>query len=212
MTYLIPIVGTHCAGKSTLAQKLTEVAQERGYKATFLQEVARLCPFPINNKQTEESTKWILEEQIKQENILKFLKFDVVFCDRSFADPLLYFFAIKENRPFLLEFIIENKKLCSKTFQQIYLEYNIRYKTTIFNFLSDEELNSVTDDGFRDIDLEKRKHVQNLALMLFSFITDNKIINNNPLSVSLDDKKHYNKLLDDVFKKMFLKKIKHQKS
>ena len=67
MTYFIPIVGTHCSGKTTLAEKLTNLAQKKGYNAMFISEVARDCPFPMHEGQTEEATQWILEEQKKSE-------------------------------------------------------------------------------------------------------------------------------------------------
>jgi hypothetical protein len=197
MTFFIPIVGTHCAGKSTLAKKLTELANDRGLNATFVAEVARDCPLPMHDGQTEETTKWILEEQIKREDALKD-NFDIVFCDRSFADPLLYFFAKKENRPTLSQFLIENKKLCGKNFYQMSVNYNKRYKHTVFQLLSGKELESVTHDGFRDTDLYYRKNIQDIAIRLFNWITDHQLVHESPLSRSIDDNKHYNAILDII--------------
>lgn len=204
MTYFIPIVGTHCAGKSTIAKKLTYFAKNRGFNATYISEVARDCPLPMHDGQTEETTKWILEEQIKREDALK-NEFDIVFCDRSFADPLLYFFAKKENRPTLTQFLIENKKLCGKNFFHISVEYNKRYKHTIFQLLSDTELSSITEDGFRNTDLSYRKNIQDIAIRFFNWITDHQLVNECPLTNLTDDENRYNLILDIILFKCFSK-------
>ncbi len=198
MTYFVPIVGTHCSGKTTLAENLTNLAQKKGYKAMFVSEVARDCPFPMHEGQTEEATQWILEEQKKREDALKNLDLDIVFCDRSFADPLFYFFAKKENRPTLNQFLIENKKVCGKTLYKMALEYTARYRHTIFQELSEEELLQVEEDGFRDTNLNYRKEIQIIARKLFAWLTDCIFINQKPLTNPKNNENHHNMILDVV--------------
>lgn len=198
MTYFIPIVGTHCSGKTTLAEKLTNLAQKKGYNAMFISEVARDCPFPMHEGQTEEATQWILEEQKKREDALKNLGLDVVFCDRSFADPLLYFFAKKENKPTLNQFLLENKKAFGKTLYKTSIEYTERYNYTIFQELSEEELLLVEDDGFRNTNLVYRKEIQNIASKIFAWLTDCLFINPKPLTRQANDENHLSMMLDVV--------------
>lgn len=197
MTYFVPIVGTHCAGKSTLAKKLTELAVGRGINATFISEVARDCPLPMHDGQTEETTKWIIDEQKKREDGLKD-KYALVFCDRSFADPLMYFFAKKDNRPTLNQFLIEKKKICNKTFYNMSIEYNKRYTHTVFQLLSEKELSYIDDDGFRDTNLDYRKRIQDIAMRLFTWMTDRQFVNQSPLTNIANENKRFNDILDII--------------
>lgn len=84
----ISIVGTHGTGKSTLSYNLAAYYKSIGKSVKIVQEVARSCPFPINEKMTIEAAKWIFLEHSRKE--LEAMKNQVVIGDRSVFDSFVY--------------------------------------------------------------------------------------------------------------------------
>jgi len=86
----IAFFGTHGTGKTTLAHELIMGLKKKGADAGFLGEVARKCPFPINEDTTKKSQIWIILNQIigelEAEGKYKFL-----ICDRSVLDGYCYY-------------------------------------------------------------------------------------------------------------------------
>lgn len=85
----IAIIGTHGAGKSTLSYLLAAHYKSQGCSVKIIQEVARSCPFPINDNMTEESAQWIYLEHYKKELEAQ-KKNDIVIADRSIFDSFIY--------------------------------------------------------------------------------------------------------------------------
>jgi thymidylate kinase len=85
----IAIVGTHGAGKTTLSYLLASEYKRKGKNVKIIQEVARNCPFKINEGMTAETSIWIyLEHQRKELEAES--KFEIVICDRSVYDSFIY--------------------------------------------------------------------------------------------------------------------------
>lgn len=82
-------IGTHGVGKTTLAYGLAMRLKQLGANVGFLEEVARRCPFPINEETSLEAQTWILMETIRREIELSKIYEDVV-CDRSVIDNYCY--------------------------------------------------------------------------------------------------------------------------
>lgn len=82
-------IGTHGVGKTTLAYGLAMRLKQLGASVGFLEEVARRCPFPINEDTSLEAQTWILMETIRREIELAKIYEDVV-CDRSVVDNYCY--------------------------------------------------------------------------------------------------------------------------
>ena len=80
----IGIMGTHGVGKTTRARSLHEALGGEMISGT-----ARECPFPINQKATEEAQRWIwLTHKLRE--IEAAAKGGHVICDRTVLDPLVY--------------------------------------------------------------------------------------------------------------------------
>jgi thymidylate kinase len=89
MTKIVAITGTHGAGKTTLSFCLAMHYKQLGANVKIIQEVARSCPFPLNDKMTKETALWIYHEHAKKE--LEALRtHDVVICDRTVFDSFVY--------------------------------------------------------------------------------------------------------------------------
>lgn len=142
----IAFVGTHSVGKTTLLNELKKIYP--GFN--FVSEVARHCPFSLNEKTTLESQDWILRKQIQGE--LEKPIHDVTICDRSVYDQLAYivyavdYGTISSEDGERLERFISNWGLTYDYLFYIPIEFDVE------------------DDGFRSIDELYRKtiddHVQ----------------------------------------------------
>ncbi len=89
MTKVIAICGTHGTGKTTLSYKLAAAYKGLGKSVKIIQEVARSCPFPLNDKMTKETALWIYYEHARKELEAK-RNNDVVICDRTIFDSFVY--------------------------------------------------------------------------------------------------------------------------
>ena len=85
----VAFIGTHGVGKTTLAFGLASELKQLGANVGFLEEVARRCPFPINEDTSLEAQTWILVETIRREIELSKVYPEMV-CDRSVLDNYCY--------------------------------------------------------------------------------------------------------------------------
>lgn len=85
----IAIVGTHGTGKSTLSYLLASHYKKQGKNVKIVQEIARTCPFPINEGMSKEATLWIYHEHARKELEAQ-AKHEVVISDRSVYDSFVY--------------------------------------------------------------------------------------------------------------------------
>jgi hypothetical protein len=87
----IGIMGTHGIGKTTMAMKMASDMKQSdpGQSIGFLSEIARDCPFPLNENMTEDSQRWILSAQLKAE-LECGTTYDTLICDRTIIDGFAY--------------------------------------------------------------------------------------------------------------------------
>lgn len=89
----IAIVGAQGVGKTHLCELLYKKCIEQGTSCEYIKEVVRECPLPIHDKQGIESTTWVLCRQIQKELEAEARRPEIVVCDRSVYDPLVYLLA-----------------------------------------------------------------------------------------------------------------------
>lgn len=85
------VMGTHGVGKTTLATALRTALKIKnpGLRVSVAPELARICPFPLNENMTVASQQWIFNTQIKME--LEYERItDILVCDRTIIDGLAY--------------------------------------------------------------------------------------------------------------------------
>jgi len=85
----IALIGTHGIGKTTTSYGLAHMLKKLRYNAIVLNETARECPLPINQKGTEKSQKWILGKQLMNEAVIH-PSVDFAICDRTILDVMVY--------------------------------------------------------------------------------------------------------------------------
>ena len=88
--FKVALVGTHGVNKTTVAYELAGALKRRGKTVELLTEIARECPFPLNEQATREAYQWIIARQVQLE-IEKSPRADVLVCDRSVLDNYAYY-------------------------------------------------------------------------------------------------------------------------
>ena len=88
--FKVALVGTHGVNKTTIAYELAGALKRRGRTVELLTEIARECPFPLNEQATAEAYQWIIARQVQLE-IEKSPRADVLICDRSVLDNFAYY-------------------------------------------------------------------------------------------------------------------------
>lgn len=85
----LALIGTHGVGKTTLAHDVCALLKKAGRNVELVAEVARRCPFPVNEATTLEAQLWILHSQIAAE-LEAANRAPTVICDRSVLDHYCY--------------------------------------------------------------------------------------------------------------------------
>lgn len=85
----LALIGTHGAGKTTIAYEVCSLLKRSGQNVELVREVARRSPFPVNATTTLEGQLWILHTQIAAELEAARCAPNVV-CDRSVLDNYCY--------------------------------------------------------------------------------------------------------------------------
>lgn len=87
----IAFIGTHGIGKTTLAYELCNELKKQNLDVGFIDEIARRCPFPINEATSLEAQTWILATTIARELELGKI-YPNIICDRSVFDNYVYLY------------------------------------------------------------------------------------------------------------------------
>ena len=145
MSKTIAITGTHGTGKTTFSFLLAAHYKQQGANVKIIQEVARSCPFPLNDKMTIETAHWIYHEHSKKELEAK-KDHDIVICDRTSFDSFVY-------AEYLDLDICRALKECAKGHLYEYDE---------INFVRPDNPYSIIDDGVRSLDLEFQNKIDHL--------------------------------------------------
>ncbi len=84
----IGLCGCHGAGKTTKAKELQDRFVDANKTVLVVDEVARSCPHALG---TIEAQEWIWGEQMTREKYAMTQDVDVVICDRTVLDNLMYY-------------------------------------------------------------------------------------------------------------------------
>ncbi len=85
----IAFIGTHGVGKTTLTYELCTRLKKQNIDVGYIEELARRCPFPINEDTSLEAQTWILTTTITKEIELSKI-YRYIICDRSILDNYAY--------------------------------------------------------------------------------------------------------------------------
>ena len=152
----IALVGTHGVGKTTVAYELAGRFKRKWKTVELLTEIARECPFPLNELATSAAYQWIISRQVQLE-IEKSARADITICDRSVLDNFAYYVrrcgAAGEEYEALKSFCYSWMKT-----------YDLLVRLPITEPL--------IDDGFRSVDEQFQREIDELCDVLFEPIFD----------------------------------------
>ncbi len=135
--YKIALISTHGTGKTTLCFEVAAELKKRGLKVKVFSEIAASAyeqGIPINENTTMPAQMYILMQHITEELRAAIRNYQVVVCDRSVFDNLVYMERRCGGNPFIREFL------------QGYAEkfpYDVIYKLPMVD-------DKMTDDGIRE--------------------------------------------------------------
>lgn len=149
--FKVALVGTHGVNKTTIAYELAGVLKRRGKTVELLTEIARECPFPLNEQATREAYQWIIARQVQLE-IEKLSRADVLVCDRSVLDNFAYYVRRYGGRGEEAEALCLHCRSWMRTYDLL-----VRLPIT----------QSLAPDGFRSTDAEFQHEIDLLCDELF---------------------------------------------
>jgi len=162
----VAFIGTHGTGKTTLAHELVVKLKKQGIHTEFLEEIARTCPFPINEEVSEKAQEWIILNQYIREIELD-NKYEVLVCDRSILDSYVYYCNLFKRKKWVEDFVKEKAT-----------DYKLLVKVPINkNYLTEDGIRSVNKKFQKDID-EKFDYLLNkLNIPFQQYENLNSIVN-----------------------------------
>jgi hypothetical protein len=149
--YKIALVGTHGVNKTTIAFELAGALKRRGKAVELLAEIARECPFPLNDRATREAHQWVITRQVQLE-IEKIPRADILVCDRSVLDNYAYYLRLFGSDS-------EDARALEAYCRAWMKTYDLLVRLPITNPLS--------PDGFRSTDVEFQHKIDHLCDALF---------------------------------------------
>ena len=149
--FKVALVGTHGVNKTTIAYELAGALKRRGKPVELLTEIARECPFPLNEEATREAYQWIIARQVQLE-IEKSPRADVLVCDRSVLDNYAYYVRRYGSKG-------EDGEALGSYCRSWMLTYDLLVRLPISQ--------APAPDGFRSTDSEFQREIDSLCDELF---------------------------------------------
>jgi len=160
---IIAISSTHGCGKSTLAYEVCTKMKKAGHNVLVLDELARKCPFDINQTAGDKTGVWLACKQITEELELT-ETCDYVIVDRSLLDSYCYDTALNASSGYVDHLIPIIGAHIKKYYYRIYVPHK-------------DTFNYCVADGVRDLDPKFRDKVFNTILKMYKkFGIEHKIV------------------------------------
>lgn len=182
------ITGTHGTGKTTYLLKIAERMKKlSNISIGIINEFARECPFQINDEGDENTFLWLFSKQLLIETEYKNHRYDVILCDRTILDSVIYASKI-------------NVKYC-KSFNTFLQEYINTYNQIIYLNNSNDYL---INDGIRMIDTNYQSEIDELLIETYqNLVPEYKMVF---LDNELEKEKYIYQLINDAIFTLKVKK------
>lgn len=153
----IAYTGAHGTGKtSSVYRRAAKEKLKSSKNIVVLTEIARQCPFPINEESTIDSQLWMFSTQLKKELDLS-LCYDYIICDRSLVDYCAYAYFV-DKKLYTGMFHICNTFV--HTYDKIYFN-SVKYNQYLI------------DDGIRSIDFDFQQRIEDKLFELYELMNYN---------------------------------------
>ena len=144
----IALIGTHGVRKTTHAYGIAHKLKELGNNIEMVSEVARNCPFPINEKTTPKAQFWILCTQISREIEKEAASPNYIICDRGTIDNYAYYVSAFGRDKLLDSLVSDYSK-----------KYDFIFKVPIID-------SEIEPDGFRSTSPDFQKKIDSIINVL----------------------------------------------
>jgi GTPase SAR1 family protein len=145
----ICVIGTHGVGKTSFASRMFSHAISSGIDARLIHEVARDCPFGINQYMTVDTTRWIITNQIARELFAESKRPKLIVCDRGAMDASMYARSFFKDIDDVTDSLIRASLDWMSTYDKIF-------------YIKPSSRSTIVADGVRDTDVDYQLKV-NLA-------------------------------------------------
>jgi len=118
----IAIAGVQGTGKTTLIGKIEQLLKKYNKSVYVIHEIARKCPYSLNEDATVRSQRWIWAEHQKAELDAIGSRCDIVLCDRSLMDNLCYYRNLLDYQGLnddIFDILVRMTKLYMATYDKI---------------------------------------------------------------------------------------------
>ena len=88
--YKFALTGVHGSGKTTLLSKIARELSRREISCVRINDVGETCQLQIGANTSFDAQVWIFAEQMQQEIIATTYDAQVVLCDRTLLDAVMY--------------------------------------------------------------------------------------------------------------------------
>ena len=149
--FKVALVGTHGVGKTTVAYELGGAIKRRGCTVELITEIARECPFALNDQASREAHQWIIARQVQLE-IEKRPRAEVLICDRSVLDNFAYYARLYGTAGEQAEALLGYCRAWTST-------YDLLVRLPV--------MAPLTDDGFRSTDVAFQHEIEHWCDELF---------------------------------------------
>lgn len=133
---IIAISATSGCGKTTCVYSLATYLKKKGKNVVVLNELARECPFEINQTAEDRTQLWLVYKQMCRELELMD-RYDYVISDRSVFDPIAYAKTIGDDNWISCKYIDHLTAYAREYYSYLFL-------------LNPEAFNYNVEDGVRD--------------------------------------------------------------
>lgn len=141
--YKIAIISTHGTGKTTLCFEVAAMLKKLGLKVKVFSEIATSAfeqGIPINEKTTLPAQMFIMMQHISEELRADIREYQIVICDRSVYDNLVYMERRCGKQDFVRTFIQDYAK---------HFPYDVIYKLPLVGELVDDGIREVENQQFQ---------------------------------------------------------------
>ncbi|MCR4820069.1 MAG: ATP-binding protein [Elusimicrobiales bacterium] len=142
--YKIALISTHGTGKTTLCFEVAAMLKKLGLKVKVFSEIATQAfeqGIPINEKTTLPAQLFIMMQHISEELRADIREYEVVICDRSVFDNLVYMERRCGRQNFVRSFI----KDYSEKFP-----YDVIYKLPLVGELTEDGIREAHNQQFQE--------------------------------------------------------------
>jgi nicotinamide riboside kinase len=174
----IAVIGAQSTGKTTVAEVLYAYLAGRGHNVKLISELARKCPFPVNEDTTLEAQQWILMQQIKEERLHE-KEADFIITDRSVLDNYMYLYKHLGKH--------------HDELHSIMLEHLATYDYLLFTTVNSDE---IICDGFRSTDVKFRDIMDELIKHKLDNLSS--YLEKNNVTVLAVDLKSVHSIIDEL--------------